>query len=112
VLYPEYNFIPVYYMGSEDNDIDEIGTFHYNETTYTWRTDQKGACGRMKTHELKDIVQVINRTLNKDVNDEAFLMTLLEQAYDGEHTLAEATRMIVNALFGQYGLLDWLKRQG
>ena len=103
--YPEYHFIPVYYMGSEDNDIDEIGTFHYNEKTYTWKTNQKGACGRMKTHELKDIVQVINRTLNKDVNDEAFLMTLLEQAYDGEHTLAEATRIIVNALFGQYGLL-------
>ncbi len=104
-LYPEYHFVPVYYMGSEDNDIDEIGTFHYNETTYTWNTDQKGACGRMKTHELKDMVQEINRTLNKDVADEAFLMTLLEQAYDGEHTLAEATRIIVNALFGQYGLV-------
>ena len=103
--YPEYHFIPVYYMGSEDNDIDEIGSFQYNETTYTWNTDQKGACGRMKTIELKAMVQEINCTLNKDVADEAFLMTLLEQAYNGNHTLAEATRIIVNALFGQYGLL-------
>ena len=104
-LYTDCHFVPVYYMGSEDNDIDEIGTFHYDEKTYVWNTSQSGACGRMSTLELNEMVQEINRTLNGNVADEAFLIALLEQAYDGKNTLAQATRILVNALFGKYGLL-------
>ena len=56
--------MPIYYMGSEDNDIDEIGVFHYNKQTFHWATNQKGACGRMHTKELADIVVEIKKTLN------------------------------------------------
>ena len=31
---PEYNFIPVYYMGSEDADLDEIGNIKIDGVTY------------------------------------------------------------------------------
>ncbi|GBL35261.1 putative cysteine ligase BshC [Filimonas sp.] len=103
--FPDARFVPVYYMGSEDNDIEEIGTFHYNEKTFTWNTRQTGACGRMNILELLEMVQEINRTLNDQIADEAFLMALLKQAYDGKNTLAEATRILVNTLFGKYGLL-------
>lgn len=105
IRYPDYSFVPVYYMGSEDNDLDEIGSFHLYDKTYQWLTSQTGACGRMHTHELKRIVAEIRQLLNENNQDEASLINLFEMAYDGTHTLSEATRIIVNALFGKYGLI-------
>jgi len=104
-LFPAFKFVPVYYMGSEDNDIDEIGTFHYNNKTYTWNTQQTGACGRMHTKELMSIVRELKKTFNEDLPDEKLMINLLEEAYNGTNTLAEATRILVNSLFGKYGLL-------
>lgn len=105
ILYPEYHFVPVYYMGSEDNDVDEIGTIHLGDQTFRWPTSQTGACGRMQTNELKQITKEIRTLLNEQVEDEAFLINLFDTAYDGVHTLAEATRIIVHALFGKFGLV-------
>jgi len=45
---PEFRFVPVYYMGSEDADLDEVGTTTIQGKKYQWKTNQKGAVGRMK----------------------------------------------------------------
>ena len=42
------HFVPVYYMGSEDADLDELGEVVINGKKYRWQTTQKGAVGRMK----------------------------------------------------------------
>ena len=33
--YPKYNFVPIYWMASEDHDFEEIKSFHSNGKTYT-----------------------------------------------------------------------------
>src|SRR3954469_21285078 len=43
---PDYNFVPVYYMGSEDADFEELNHFTVRGKKYEWKTDQKGAVGR------------------------------------------------------------------
>ncbi|PIY12935.1 MAG: bacillithiol biosynthesis cysteine-adding enzyme BshC [Flexibacter sp. CG_4_10_14_3_um_filter_32_15] len=53
--YPNYDFVPVYWMASEDHDLEEIASFNLFGTTYTWQTDQKGAVGRMNTKGLNDL---------------------------------------------------------
>ena len=45
---PDYNFVPVYYMGSEDADLEELGSITIDGINYTWQTKQSGAVGRMK----------------------------------------------------------------
>src|SRR5439155_6237894 len=58
---PQYHFVPVYYMGSEDADLDELGHIHLDGKKMNWNTKQTGAVGRMKVDaaflQLMDTVE-------------------------------------------------------
>ncbi|MFZ1799678.1 MAG: bacillithiol biosynthesis BshC, partial [Chitinophagaceae bacterium] len=45
--FPENNFVPVYYMGSEDADLEELNHISIDGKVYEWATSQTGAVGRM-----------------------------------------------------------------
>ena len=34
--YPKFNFIPIFWMASEDHDFDEISSFNFNGVNYKW----------------------------------------------------------------------------
>lgn len=92
--YPDYNFVPVYWMATEDHDFAEINHFSMFGRSYAWQTEQRGAVGRMNPQELKALFQKIPEKL-----------TLFEAAYLKQDTLANATRYYVNALLGAEGLV-------
>ena len=92
--YPEYKFVPVYWMASEDHDVAEISYFYLFGKKYTWETDQKGPVGRFKPHSLDHIIQDLPESVD-----------LFEKAYLDSPTLAAAVRWYVNELFGNEGLL-------
>lgn len=104
-LFPACHFIPVFYIGSEDNDLEEIGTFFLDQKKLVWNTDQTGACGRMNTQDLQAITHEVLAILNENVADEKWLKELIESAYLTGKSLTEATRILVNGLFEEYGLL-------
>ena len=41
-VYPEYNFIPVFWMSSEDHDFEEINHINLFGKKYQWKTNQSG----------------------------------------------------------------------
>jgi bacillithiol biosynthesis cysteine-adding enzyme BshC len=92
--YPGYNFIPMYWMASEDHDYDEIKYFRVNGKKYVWETSQTGAVGRFSPKGLD--------SLYNSTNGEVSIFT---QAYKKNKTLADATRQYVNDLFGAQGLI-------
>lgn len=92
--YPDYTFVPVYWMASEDHDFEEINHFQLFGRKYTWQTEQRGAVGRMNPKELQSLFAQIPEKL-----------ALFEQAYLNHDTLADAVRYYVNELFGTEGLV-------
>jgi bacillithiol biosynthesis cysteine-adding enzyme BshC len=103
--FPENNFVPVYYMGSEDADIEEVGSFVLGGTTHQWITKQKGAVGRMKVDDaLIGLLQNLEGYWSVKPNGKEAL-AILKAAYQKNKTIAEATIELVNAFFGEYGLI-------
>lgn len=104
--FPHLNFIPVYYMGSEDNDLDELGTFRYNREKYTWNAEgQKGAVGNMQTRGMKEVLNDLFQKLGPPGDYTDQLKELLTVAYLKHDTISAATQFLVNELFGKYGLI-------
>jgi bacillithiol biosynthesis cysteine-adding enzyme BshC len=103
-LFPEKEFVPVYWMASEDHDFEEVNNFSLFGKTIKWESKQGGAVGDFSTGELEALLPEITEVLgSSDLARELF--DLFKQAYLGQNNLADATRYLVNALFGQYGLV-------
>lgn len=104
-VFGDFRFVPVYYMGSEDADLDEIGQVTVDGKVFKWATDQTGAVGRMKVDNgLVEIVRAIGRRIGVEPFGDR-LTALLLDAYQIGATISEATFRLVNALFAEYGLL-------
>lgn len=102
--FPGCRFVPVYYMGSEDNDLDELGRINLDGETLVWRSSQKGAVGRMKPEGLEPMLDQVERHLGVS-NHAQELMELLRYCYLSHPDIQTATLHLVNALFGEYGLV-------
>lgn len=102
---PEYDFVPVYYMGSEDADLDELGYINLGGEKLGWHTKQAGAVGRMLVdkHLLQMIASIQGQVGIHPFGDE--LVGLFKQCYTLGKTIQQATLELVNALFASYGLL-------
>jgi len=94
--YPDFHFIPVYWMATEDHDFEEINYFKLDGKKYQWKTNQSGAVGAF---HLDESFQAFFREVSHFVPD------FFKEAYLGSDTLAEAVRKYVHHLFGEKGLL-------
>ncbi len=103
-VYPEYNFIPVYWMATEDHDFEEINHFTFKGKKLRWNRDSRGAVGRLDTGGLQAVYDTF--TLEIGGGDKAEnLKELFKKAYLDHQTLTGATRYLANELFGKYGLV-------
>lgn len=104
-LYPQYHFVPVYYMGSEDADFDELNHFTIEGKKYVWNTAQSGAFGRMLLDKNTDaLLQELSGQLGVLPHGEA-IIRLLNSIYTKGKTIQQATFELVNTIFGRFGLL-------
>jgi bacillithiol synthase len=102
--YSQYHFVPVYYMGSEDADLDELGHIHMDGEKLVWDAQQQGAVGRMKTSGLEKLISQIEGQLSIQPSGKE-LLDLLKTCYLESPDIQTATFKLVNHLFGEYGLI-------
>ncbi|MFM7357978.1 MAG: bacillithiol biosynthesis cysteine-adding enzyme BshC [Sediminibacterium sp.] len=103
--FPANNFVPVYYIGSEDADLEEIGQLNVGGIKMAWNTRQTGAVGRMKVDQpLLDIIASIEGQTGVEKWGKE-LTELWRRCFVKGKTIADATRELLHSLMGQYGLV-------
>jgi len=101
---PKNNFIPIFWMATEDHDFEEINHFNFQNKRFQWSQETSGAVGLLDTSGLSDLIDVFSNVLGKTVQAK-FLKELLKNAYTNHSNLADATRYLVHTLFEDEGLL-------
>lgn len=103
--FPQYDFVPVFFMGSEDADLEELGHIYLDGEKLAWETEQTGAVGRMQTDAK--VAALIDRIESQTgvFPYSGEIMSLIKRFYTPGTDIQTATLGFVNALFGQYGLL-------
>ena len=102
---PQYNFVPVYYMGSEDADLEELGHIYLAGQKIEWKTKQTGAVGRMKVDKefIKLVEGISGQLAVLPFGNE--IISLINACYQEGVLIQDATFKLVNALFGHHGLI-------
>ena len=102
--FPNENFVPVYWMATEDHDFDEINYFNFRGNKISWNRESRGGVGRLSTEGLDEVFKVFNKELGTSKNA-TYLAELFSKAYLEHNNLTDATRFLANELFGDYGLV-------
>jgi bacillithiol biosynthesis cysteine-adding enzyme BshC len=103
--FPEYNFVPVFYIGSEDADLDELNHINLGGEKLIWNSKQTGAVGRMKIDkELTRLITLIEGQLAVQPHGKE-IINLIKECYQAGDTIQSATFKFVHALFAEFGLI-------
>ncbi|MDG1262505.1 MAG: bacillithiol biosynthesis cysteine-adding enzyme BshC [Flavobacteriales bacterium] len=94
--------VPIYWMASEDHDLEEINHFYAYKEKLLWDEPYAGAVGRMPVAKLNSVLQQWKEVMRwEDENPRYQLFS----SYVKQDNLAEATRFLVNELFGKHGIV-------
>ncbi len=102
--YPGQDFVPVYWMATEDHDFEEINYFNFKDKKIKWTRESTGPVGRLSTNGLDAVLDVFAKEIGIGNNAE-WLKELFEKAYLKHDNLADATRYLANEIFGTEGLV-------
>lgn len=90
----EYHFVPVYWMASEDHDLEEIQSVNWFNGTCSWnRKDEGKVVGRLDLDDFDTLFSAPQDFLSQE------LLKELKFIYQNANTLAEAHIKVVQHLF-------------
>lgn len=101
VQFPANNFVPVFWMASEDHDFEEINHFQLFGKKITWESNQKGPVGRFDLDGINEIKNELHQFFEN--HPDSYIHSLID-SFKGEN-FSEAQFHLVNELFKDYGLI-------
>lgn len=102
--YPSYDFVPIYWMATEDHDFEEINHFQLNQRKITWNKEASGAVGELDLEGLDEVFTAFSAEIGIS-KDATYLRTLFKKAYLEHKNLTDATLYLANELFATHGLV-------
>jgi len=105
IQFPEKNFVPIYWMASEDHDFAEINHTYIHGKKIVWEQNAHGATGQIDLSTIEQTVKIYTGTLLGISEHAKELATLIIDAYTKHNNLADATRYLVHHLFRKQGLV-------
>lgn len=102
--FQQHNFVPIYWMATEDHDFEEINYFNFKCKKVKWNRESFGPVGRLSTEGLQEVFEQFSSELGIGSNAE-YMRNLFTKSYLEHENLADATRFLANELFKNEGLV-------
>lgn len=100
----EINYVPVFWMATEDHDFEEINHFYFGDRKIQWNKPYGGPVGRLSTNGLDEVFTNFLALLPNGIK-KTKLTQLIHDSYLEKATLTDATLTLIHLLFKDYGLL-------
>jgi len=101
--FPFSRFVPVFWLQSEDHDIEEINQYYLFGKKYRSEVSSRGISGELSATAWQKIWEEINAKLKNEPHWPDLSRSYLEAIACKDWS--EAWRRLLNAIFGKYGLV-------
>ena len=103
--YPNKKIIPVFIIGGEDHDFEEMNHLNYRNDLYTWENENTGgAVGRMSTQGVIDVIEELAPSLSQSFYGKEILNQLRDSFSEGK-TVASGMQLLLTRMFESESLL-------
>jgi bacillithiol synthase len=102
--YPDYQFVPMFVVGGEDHDFEEVNFINIFGKKLVWQNDEQGAVGMMSTATLRPLLDELHPILGESDNAKK-IFSIIEKNYTQHDTYHTAAQGLLHDLFGQFGLV-------
>ena len=100
----DYHIVPVFVLGGEDHDFEEMNHAHIFSKTLVWENTEGGPVGRMSTGSLKPVLSQLKDILGESESAQ-LVYNKVYDCYFNHKTYADATFELIHQLFGSHGLV-------
>lgn len=99
-VYPNNHFVPVFWLGSEDHDVEELNHTYIKGERITWQSPGTGAAGRWNTTTLKPVLEEL-----KSLLPSVGVLDKLTEGIDKYVSFGTVTKYFIHEIFKEHGLV-------